>query len=296
MCEAAGWGTRESFAAVTLPNGDVLVMGGAVRFGVLLNDVWRSSDDGATWVRVCGAAGWSKRSQFSALVLPNGDVLVMGGLLEDGATSLNDVWRSSDGGATWTEVCHEAPWDARARHASVVLADGKVVVMGGTDDHYDKRNDVWSSTDCGATWTRVREHAGWSMRTAFAAVSLPNGDIVVMGGWDDRSMRCSDVVKSSDGGATWTNVCSAAPWGTRSSHSAIVANGTIVLLGGDGESSRLNDVWWSEDGGVTWTEAATPAPWPARSRFAATTTPTGDVIILGGCVKHSDVWRCSMGE
>ena len=74
----------------------------------------------------------------------------------------SDVWRSTDNGATWTQM---KPWDAtgwsgRFGHSSVVMPDGSIVLMGGIDGSV--KNDVWRSTDKGATWTQVTANAGWS--------------------------------------------------------------------------------------------------------------------------------------
>jgi hypothetical protein len=53
--------------------------------------------------------------------------------------------------------------------------------MGGDDGHF--KNDVWRSTDNGATWTQL-PNAGWSARRFFSSVAIPDGSIVLTGGWD----------------------------------------------------------------------------------------------------------------
>ena len=286
---------HKEYCALRLVDGDMLIMGGLEqsREGGLVNDVWRSSNDGETWVRVCAPrqpAMWSPRGSSTAVVLPGGDVLLMGGY--DEHSRLSDVWRSADGGATWTEVCHAAPWGNRSSHVSVVLADGTVLVMGGSGN--GACDDVWSSADGGATWTQVCEHAGWSGRRAFAAVVLANGDIVIMGGKGSDSAGSNDVWKSSDGGATWTEVCGAAPWCERFGHAAVVlSNGNIVMLG----SAKHDDAWWSADGGVTWTEAAYAAPWSQGAGFAAIKTVADDILVFAGhCAYRPFMWQCTMGD
>ena len=82
---------------------------------------------------------------------------------------LNDVWRSTDKGVTWTQQTANAEWSERYYPSSVVLPDGSIVLMGGeTSD--GKSNDVWRSTDKGATWTEVNASAGWSAREDFSSV------------------------------------------------------------------------------------------------------------------------------
>ena len=94
----------------------------------------------------------------------------------------NDVWRSTDQGATWTQVSANAEWSARYGFGSVVLADGSVVLMGGGDGS-TLWNDVWRSTDQGATWAQITSNAGWTGRTGHTSVALPDGRIVLMGGY-----------------------------------------------------------------------------------------------------------------
>ena len=65
----------------------------------------------------------------------------------DGRMQLKDVWASSDGGATWTQVCQNAQWEGRQGHACV-LVDGYVYLMGGLSGA-TRFNDLWKSRDCG---------------------------------------------------------------------------------------------------------------------------------------------------
>ncbi len=51
---------------------------------------------------------------------------------------------------------------ARAGHASVVLSDGSVLVMGGYVVGGSVKNDVWKTANGGASWILVTSSAGWS--------------------------------------------------------------------------------------------------------------------------------------
>jgi PGF-pre-PGF domain-containing protein/uncharacterized repeat protein (TIGR01451 family) len=213
-------------------------MGGSDNDGNL-NDTWRSTDGGATWIEVTSSAGWSARYYPISVSLSDGSILVMGGSDIDG--DFNDIWRSTDGGATWTEVNSSAGWSGRLCPAAVSLPDGSLIVMGGTDG-FTCFNDVWRSTDGGATWSEMNSSAGWSGRYSHSAVSLSDGSIFVMGG-NDGTTNLNDTWRSTDGGATWTEVNSSAGWSGRYSHSAVsLPDGSIVVLGGYNDTN-LNDVW-----------------------------------------------------
>jgi len=60
---------------------------------------------------------------------------------------LNDAWRSTDNGATWTQIATNAGWSARTGHSSVALPDGSIVLMGGTGG----KNDVWRLATAGSS-------------------------------------------------------------------------------------------------------------------------------------------------
>jgi hypothetical protein len=67
----------------------------------------------------------------------------------DGQMQLRDVWASSDGGLTWTQVCAVAQWEGRQGQACVELS-GYVFLMGGNGNGGSTRfNDIWKSKDCG---------------------------------------------------------------------------------------------------------------------------------------------------
>jgi hypothetical protein len=172
--------------------------------------------------------------------------VLMGGY--DGSRR-NDVWRSTDQGATWTQLTAAATWTGRERHSSLALPDGSLVLMGGWDDG-SFRNDVWRSTDQGASWTQQTAAAEWTARFGHSSVALGDGSLVLIGGWDISSRR-NDVWRSTDQGATWTLMTGRIPipWTGRSGHSSVaLGDGSIVLMGG-ADGSYRNDVWRLETAG-----------------------------------------------
>ena len=91
------------------------------------------------WVQQTAAAGWTARRGHSCVVMPDGSIVLMGGY--DGSYEKNDIWRSTDKGATWTQQTAAAGWSPRYGLSSVVVPDGSIVLMGGNDGGY--KNDVW---------------------------------------------------------------------------------------------------------------------------------------------------------
>jgi PKD repeat protein len=196
-----------------MPDGSIVLMGGygLYRPPYYKNDVWRSTNNGATWTQMTAGAGWSARLGHSSVAMPDGSIVLMGGATAT-TTYKNDVWRSTDNGASWTQMTASAEWSARYRHTSVAMPDGSIVLMGGAGSGGSHKNDVWRSTDNGASWTQMTASAGWTARNGHSTVAMPDGSIVLMGGYGlyRTHVYLNDVWRSTNNGATWTQMTAGA--------------------------------------------------------------------------------------
>jgi uncharacterized delta-60 repeat protein len=289
---SAGWSAREGHSSVVMPDGSIVVMGG----NPWKNDTWRSTDNGATWTLMNGSGGWSAREEHSSVVMPDGSIVLMGG--NTGSSLTNDVWRSTDNGATWTQMTASAGWGRRSGHSSVVMPDGSIVLMGGGTVSASVSNDVWRSTDNGATWTQMTASAGWTAREGHKSVAMPDGSIVLMGGNDNSGINKNDTWRSTDNGATWTQMTTSAGWSGRNGHTSVtMPDGSIVLMGGSANEGFKNDVWRSMDYGATWIQVNGGTVWVARAYHSCVGMPDGSIVLMGGDVTgfandyKNDVWR-----
>ncbi len=179
MNASAGWEPRVHHSSVVMPDGSIILLGGDVNGGK--NDTWRSTDNGATWTLVNASSGWSERYGHSSVVMPDGSIVLMGGCYGDG-NCRNDTWRSMDGGVIWMLMNASSGWSGRGIHSSVAMPDSSIVLMGGFTGDPFLNNDVWRSTDYGATWTLVNASPGWLDRRGHSSVVMPDGSIVLIGG------------------------------------------------------------------------------------------------------------------
>src|SRR5208283_539539 len=295
----APWSPRAFFSCLEMPDGSIVIMGGGS------NDVWRSTDAGATWSEITENAPWQARNRFDSVALPDGSIVLMGGWT--GSNFLNDVWWAQDKGASWTQMTSNADWSPRGDFSSVVLPDGSILLIGGTninvlssnpDTNY---NDVWRSVDNGIRWTQVTSNAEWGPRSYPSVGLLPDGTIVLMGGLGNSGIGLNDVWSSSDEGATWKLVTPDAGWPGRYGQSmAVMPDGSIVIMGGlsyippYNSTVLLNDVWRSTDGGKTWTELTANAAWSQRYGQSSLAMPDGSIVLMGGSNignHFNDVWR-----
>ena len=270
---SVGWSARSGHTSLAMPDGSIVLMGGNLE-----NDVWRSTDNGAHWTRVCAA---SERG-VGSIVMPDGSIVLMG----DG------VWRSTDYGVTWTQQTPSAGWSGRDYDSSVAMPDGSIVLMGGRVNR-TRMNDVWRSTDTGVTWTQMTANASWAPREYPTSVAMPDGSIVLIGGYysDGPWGYIHDVWRSTDNGAHWAQVCATAPGG--SGPSVAMPDGSIVLMG-------YSDVWRSTNYGAHWTQVNASPGWPAREGHTSVAMPDGSIVLMGGGQwvgtgnnfnRFNDVWR-----
>ena len=121
------------------------------------NDIWISDDKGTNWTEIPLASGttkWSGRREHQSFVYDD-KIWVLGGI-DAGNNNKNDIWTSTDGGTNWSHIplaSGTTKWSARGHHQSFGY-DDKIWVLGGYDNNSSK-NDIWTSSDGGATWEEV---------------------------------------------------------------------------------------------------------------------------------------------
>ena len=257
---------RADHGSVVL-NGVLYVIAGAGGdFGVTTrDDLWRSTDRGVSWSRVTetGKNVEIPMDYSFASAVRRDTIYVLGGIRFSPFARLNEVWQSADLGVNWTNITATVTtspprFPARSATSVVVGSAGaaELYLIGGSIGS-SQLNDVWKSSD-GTSWTQVNASAaatdkfpGRSEHSA-AAVSEAGGDtIYVIGGSRGGNSR-SDVWKSVDQGATWTQATANAAFSDRADHASAVRDGELYVIGGSGGSTLFNDVWKSADGGVTW--------------------------------------------
>lgn len=237
---------------MSLHDGVVLVLGGMGGSGQPLADVWSSSDQGVSWSRVTDTAPWVARTGHRTAALPKvgpAAALLVGGAGPAG--SLNDVWRTDDGGARWELATRSVPWTARSWFGLAALPSGSVLLFGGlAADGASLLCDVWRSRSGGRVWEFISDAAPWAARRGFGTAVLPSGAVLVLGGLGEKG-PLSDIWCSSDEGHSWEQVTSSAAWPPRVDLGvAVLPGGAVLVLGGQDRSTGgcRNDVWRSDVG------------------------------------------------
>ncbi len=250
--------------AVSASNPEVIYVGtgeSAPREDASFGDgVWKSSDAGSTWTHV----GLEDSRHIARIVIDphNPDlVLVAAQGHVYGPNEQRGVFRSTDGGGTWTKVLYKDAVSGAIELAAdpdnpstVFAALWQVQRQPWHLESGGPGSGLYKSTDEGATWTPVTGHglpetvlgkigisvaAGTGGKRVYALVEAAHGGLF----------------RSDDGGTTWTQTSDSHPLYTRAWYFTKVfahpANPDVVYVVG-------NALWRSSDGGRTFTKVTVP--------------------------------------
>ena len=203
--------------------------------------------------RPAGSGNW-----FS-LGPPGGDVfdaaastvdsnIALAGLAPGGSFG-GTLYRSTDGGSTWSEV---PPLDGISVFDIEFAADGTAYL--GTQD------SVRKSTDGGISWTLLNLGIGLNDQVFDVALDPSNPLNIWAGIADASGSQPVNVMRSTDSGATWSNRTPplAAPMSCRGiAVDPTDSNTVIAVFGGDFGGGQ---VWTTTDGGDSWMDRSAGLP------------------------------------
>ena len=188
------------------------------------------------------------------------------------SVSIGDgVYKSVDGGENWTNVGLPA-----SEHIANILVDPTatntvyVCVPGRLWSDSDERG-VYRTTDGGKTWTKILKGANASTGCSLLSMDPAHPATIFAGMWDFRrkgwtfrsggdgpgAPSGSGLFKSTDGGASWTELQAAnaaglptKPWG-RVAVAVAPSKPDVVYAFIEAEPPK-NGLYRSDDGGRTW--------------------------------------------
>lgn len=174
----------------------------------------------------------------------SGKVWLIGGEKADGSgNAFSDHYSFSPSGLEFVQLpsSSDAPPDIYG-HASLVLLDGRILVLGGYCASYSglvPMDTVWSldTTQNPPVWERlsISNESLPSPRRDFAAVVLSNGQVLIHGGGDAQLQATySDgwILDTGQNPMSWNSVPALAQLGQRKDHLAVQANGCVFFCFG----------------------------------------------------------------
>jgi len=161
-------------------------------------------------------------------------------------------YKSVDGGADWTRMFTVA----RALDVAVQPGNSDVVLLAGGME--EARPAIYRSADGGVEWTAVYTPTRpWGWNGGYAVAFDPQAAgraYAVTGSSSPATPTENDVLRSEDGGLSWTVVMTSSGWNPGLSIVEVAGDGTVYVAGRDwwhgGGSDGL--VCRSSDQGGTW--------------------------------------------
>ena len=260
---------RNFHTATLLPNGKLLVAGGVGTSGVLTSAELYDPASGS-WTAT-GSLN-TARYQHTATLLPNGKVLVAGGYNGSALTSA-ELYDPASG--TWTAT--GSLNTARVAHTATLLPNGKVLVAGGANGSFLTSAELYDPAANGGAGAWTATNSLNTARVAHTATLLPNGKVLVAGGFGTSSyLTSAELYDPASGSWTATGSLNTA----RENHTAtLLPNGNVLVAGG-ANNNFLTSAELYDPASGTW--AATSGLNTARDIHTATLLPNGKVLVAGG--------------
>ncbi|CAF1070666.1 unnamed protein product [Adineta steineri] len=215
----------------------------------------------------------TSRQKITASRLLTGQVLVVGGTEEDGATNTTELYDPLSG--NWTSVTDMS--SARQYHTTSVLSNGKVLVIGGDTIYYNIMNTAELYDPSSKKWTNVANMT--ASRRYHTATVLTNGKVLVVGGYNgsvaQNTAELYDPLSNN-----WID---AGNMGSRrEQHTAsLLSDGKVLIVGGGinhftaGNSAEIYD-----PSSRKWTNVGNMSI--ARMYHTASVLLDGKVLVVGG--------------
>lgn len=229
-----------------------------------------------TWTRTGDLT--SPRSLHTATALPTGQVLAVGGSAVTAQGSM--TWRTAElydpASRRWRST--GSMFYERSTHTATLLANGKVLVAGGTPNTntelYDPEKGEWYATGR-LTVARPQAHA---------AARLSDGRVLAVGGFDPNIPFPYCFLSSSEiydpDTQVWTRTADMARRRYGMTLTALSDGRALVVGGGNGLTPFEDTAEIYDPSSDSW--SLTGALYRARFGHSASRLPDGSVLVAGG--------------
>jgi photosystem II stability/assembly factor-like uncharacterized protein len=239
--------------------------------GQVNGGVWKSDDYGRTWTPIFDD---QPTQSIGAIAVASSDPNVLyvasgEGLQRPDLSVGNGIYKSTDGGNTWT---HLGLRDGRQIPALIVDprdANRLFAAVLGHPYGPNAERGIFRSTDGGRTWEKVLyidENTGGSA----IEMDPSNPDVLYASMWEGRqgpwefgneySGTHGGLFKSTDGGKTWHKLTNGLPADVTQVYVAIAPSSPSRLYAAAAHGAEV-EIYRSDDGGESWRRATTdPRP------------------------------------
>ncbi|HEV2490335.1 MAG TPA: hypothetical protein VGT03_11035 [Candidatus Acidoferrales bacterium] len=248
--------------------------------GAASGGVWETKNDGGTWAPLFDHEG--SYSIGAIAIDPRNPSVVWVGTGEGNSQRSvaygDGVYRSDDGGASWTNVglkdsqhIGKIVIDPKDTNTVYVAAQGPLWSAGGD-------RGLYKTTDAGKSWTKIlsiSEHTG----VADVEMDPTDPDVLYASAWQ-RERRAwtlidggpeSAIYKSTDAGKTWNKMTKGLPSGDMGRIGLAIAPADHNVIYAEIEAAdRKGGIFRSTDRGATWKQQS---PFAAQGMYYGVLEP-----------------------
>lgn len=213
--------------------------------------------------------GFAGRNQYRAIAHKGRLLLVGGRTGDDTSQHFDEIWASDNRGKNWTLLTDNPGWQGRIQFG-LCGNDNVLRILGGSGcSGRGLFNDIWTSRDGGATWTR--ESSVLPDHTAYLSCAMLSDERVMLpGGCFHNVMSCTDrhcdyaqtnyIVDVATGSST---TVSASPYSRKGRVNSIILHGSsrTFFFGGNqagGSWPNMGDLWESANQGDSFGKNSVP--------------------------------------
>lgn len=220
----------------------------------------------------------STRALHTATLLPDGRILITGGIVDGTMTALDTAELYDPATNVFTAIGARMT-AVRNQHAATLLANGQVLITGGSPQgDGDGMNSAELYDPATQTFTALTATMT-TPRGGHAAALLPNGKVFISGGFFDGPLVYS--AELYDPVANTFTAVGATMTTSRELHTATLApNGKVLLIGGS-ENAPLDNAESYDPTAGTFTPV-TATMTSARASHTATLLADGRILVAGG--------------
>jgi len=229
-CETGNMNTaRRNHIVLTLPNGKVLITGGATNADATGVTASAELYDPVAHTFTTISPMNTARADHTMTLLNNGKVLIAGGFNDQATLASAEVFDPSNNSFTLTGGSMTSP---RAQHAATLLPNGTVLIAGGNFTDTLSSAEIFNPNANGGTggFTATANPMN-SVRQLHHADLLPNGLVLVSGGLDNfnNALTSTELYDPVAGTFTLSGNMNTA----RGNHgTALLSNGQLLVQGG----------------------------------------------------------------
>ncbi len=236
-------------------------------FGAVNGGVWKTTDAGMVWRPIFDSQPVASIGALA--VAPSDSNVIYAGTgesdIRSNMSSGNGIYKSADGGSTWTHIGLE---DTRQISRLVIdPSDANVVYVGALGHAYapNEQRGVFKSVDGGVHWTKILDQ-GPEIGVSDLAICASNPQLLFAGTWHTHRPPWSTyapidgpgggIFRSNDAGKTWSRlVGSGLPtgdWGRIGIDVAPNGKRVYALIEAKLNPAKQSGLYRSDDSGNTW--------------------------------------------